>query len=434
MSMINATKNKDGAAPGGRPLMRLFGRLLRLLLALAVLGVAAGVSLYWMTHRPTAQRHPPQQEARLVEVSRVQAGTQTVFVDAMGTVVPARTVALAGEVGGRVVEVHEHFVPGGWFGAGEQILRIEPRDYELVVEQRESDLAKAEHDLRLEMGSQSVAQREYELLGQEVQDEDRELLLRRPQLAKAEAVVASARAALEQARLSLRRTAVVAPFNCMVRSRSVELGSQVSMGTALASLVGTDEYWIEVSVPADELRWLRVPGFNDERGSAVEVSHEAAWGRDVRRIGTVICLMGELEPEGRMARLLVSVTDPLARSVATGSRSSLILGSYVRVHIEGRDLPGVVPVPRASLRDGDQVWVMADDGSLDIRDVAIAWQGPEDVYASEGLADGEMLVTSDLAAPVAGMALRTPGSTAPHPRVKAAPQGDPETGEADHAE
>jgi len=399
-----------------------------------MVAVGGGVSVYWLTHRPTAQRRAPRQEARLVEVSRVQSGTQTVVVDAMGTVVPARTVQLASQVGGRVVWVSPHFIPGGRFDADADVLRIERKDYELGVEQRKSDLAKAEEDLKIEMGRQSVALREYELLGEEIREEDRELVLREPQRATAEAVVAAARASLEQARLDLERTTVRAPFNCMVQSRSAELGSQVNAGTALASLVGTDRYWVEVSVPADELRRISIPGFNDREGSPVRVCHEAAWGRDAFRAGTVLRLMSELEPEGRMARLLISVEDPLHLGVAAGARRPLILGSYVRVEVEGRELPDVIRVPRAALRDGAQVWVMTGDGTLDIRGVAVEWSGRDDVYVSEGLSDGDVLVTSDLAAPVAGMALRTPDSAPARPPQGAAARSGAEMREADHGE
>ena len=91
-------------------------------------------------------------------------------------------------------------------------------------------------------------------------------------------------------------------------------------------------------------------------------------------------------------------------------------------------------MPRAALRDGNRVWVMTDDKTLDIRDVTIAWQSRQDVYTSEGLAEGEMLITSDLAAPVPGMALRTPSVYAQQPKAEDVPQGGPETREPDHAE
>ncbi len=392
--------------------LRWLGRLVRLVLMVGALAAGAGAAFYWVAHRPQARRMPPPVEARLVEVRPVRREARGVTVRTMGTVVPARSIELASEVGGRIVEVSADFVPGGRFQAGEQILQIDRRDFELTVAQRNSDLLKAQSSLNLEMGQQSVAQREYELLGEEVQEEDRELLLRKPQLESARAAVSAAQAALDRAELDLERTTVKAPFNATVRARHVDLGSQINRGTPLASLAGTDEYWVEASVPLDELRWIDIPGYNADQGSSARVYHTSAWGEDVFRTGRVRGLLTALEPQGRMARLLIAVRDPLDLGSASHDPRPLILDSYVRAAVEGRELPGVVEVPRTALRDEDRVWVMGRDGLLDIREVELAWTGDGKVYVSEGLSDGDLLVTSDLAAPVEGMALRTAADSA----------------------
>jgi RND family efflux transporter MFP subunit len=401
-----------GSGPGGATAarsapLRWLGLLFRVLLLLAVLAAGGGVSFYWLTRTPKAHRRPPQPQATLVEVRPVSPRTHTVVVRPLGTVIPARTIQLASQVSGRIVHVSPELIPGGRFSAGEKILQIEPKDYELAVRQRASDLAKERSALKVEMGQQSVARRECELLGEEIKPEDEELVLRKPQLATAQAAVEAADAVLQQAQLDLKRTDVLAPFNAMIRSRTVDLGSQVSVGTALASLVGTDKYWVQVSIPVDELRWVDVPGPGRTDGSPARVYCEPAWGPDAFRAGTVERLMAELEPQGKMARLLVAVQDPLELSSDTGQRYPLILGSYVRVEIRGRDLPNVVRVPRTALRDGRCVWVMRPDRTLDIRQVKTVWSGNEHVYVTDGLSEGDLLITSDLGAPVQGMALRS---------------------------
>jgi len=424
-------------------------RAVRVLLVGVILAAAAGISYYWLTHRPIAQRRPPEGRATLVEVHPVRRDTQTIVVRALGTVVPARQVELAPRVGGEIVHISPEFVPGGRFDAGEVVARIDPKDFELAVRgheaerdkraaeleqragevtQRASDVVQAESELAIEMGQQSVAKREYELLGQVVRSEDEALVLRRPQLKIAQSACEAAKAAkrsaeaarraaqaikeaadvaLEQAGLDLQRTTIRAPFNAMVQSRQVNLGSQVSAGTPLATLVGTDEYWVQVSLPVDQLKWIRVPEFNSRQGSTARVYCEPAWGPEAWRSGRVARLMTALEPQGRMARLLVTVADPLGLKADSAERRALILDSYVRVDIEGRALDGVVRVPRTALRDGQRVWVMTEDRTLDIRQVTIAWSGNDHVCISEGLADGDLLITSNLGAPVQGMALKT---------------------------
>ena len=402
---------------GPGTLTKWLGRLFRLVLTVGLLAAGAGAALYWMTNRPKAERQRPRTEARLVEVTSLQRGSQRVTIGAMGEVVPARSIDLAPQVSGRIVEVSPRFVPGGRFEAGEKILQIERRDFELAVAQRESELLNAQSNLKLEMGQQSVAQREYELLGEEVREGDRELLLRGPQLESARAAVSAAQAALDKARLDLERTVVTAPFNALVQTRRVELGSQVNAGMALASLVGTDRYWVEASVPLDELRWIRIPGHNAETGSPVRVYHDSAWGAGAFREGWVKHLRADLEPQGRMGRLLIGVRDPLHLGVEPARAHPLILDSYVRLEIEGRTLPDVIEVPRTALRDGNRVWIMGPENALLIREVEPAWSGDGKVYVSEGLSDGDLLVTSDLAAPVEGMALRTADAGQPRRRT-----------------
>jgi len=440
------------------------GYVVRTFLVVLILAAAGGISFYWLAHPPKTGRRRPEVQAALVEVTRLSPQTERVVIHALGTVVPARTVQFAARVAGEVVEVNPQFTPGGQFKQGSVLVRIDPKDFELAVQQqaaqvakcsadveqragelaqRISDITRAESELAQEMGQQSVAKREYELLGKTVLEEDKVLVLREPQLKSArancdaaraakrsaegasraaEASKVAAEAALEKAKLDLARTTVRAPFNAMIKERDVDLGSQVTAGSSLASLVGTDKYWVQVSVPLDQLRWIRVPGPDGEAGSSVRVYHESAWGPGVFRKGTVERLMAEVEPQGRMARLLVAVTDPVGLKAPPGQRHPLILDSYVRVEIEGLELPNIIRVDRAALRDGDRVWVMKPNNTLDIRKVTVVWGGNKHVCVSEGLESGDRLVVSDLGAAVPGMALRTadkPSTKTPPPPVKA---------------
>ena len=435
-----------------QPATGWLSRVVRLLLALAILAAGAGASYYYLTTKPVAQRRPADPQATLVEVRRVEPGAETVVVRAMGTVVPARVIQLAPRVGGEIVEVSPDFAPGGRFRAGEVMARIDPKDFDLAVRQaatevdrqaaladqraaevaqRASDCVRAENDLAMEMGYQSVAKREYELLGQTVEDGDEALVLRRPQLETAQATCDAAKAAKEaaegaaratqaardaadvarqKAALDLARTTILAPFNAVVDTRHVNLGSQVTAGTPLATLVGTDAYWVEVSVPVDQLKWIRIPRAEGEAGSPVRIYNEAAWGSEVYRTGTVVRLRSALEEQGRMARVLVSAPDPLGLANGTGGTPPMLTGSYVRVEIEGEQLAGVVALDRDLLRDGDRVWVMDETGKLQVRPVQVAHRGRQRVLVSGGLEAGEQVVTTDLAAAVEGMRLRTEAS------------------------
>jgi len=407
----DATEHKEVEDTQGRrrgfSLWRLLGGLLRLALAIAIIGASAYVAYHWLSNPPKARRRPPRPEATLVEVQPVRVEKARAVVEAMGTVVPVRTIKLSARVSGQVVEVGPAFVPGGRFEAGERVLQIERADYEFTVAQREASLTKAMASLRLEMGQQSVAEREYELLGETAAPEDEDLLLRQPQLDSKRADIAAARASLEEARLNLLRTAVLAPFSAAVQDRSVDLGAYVAPGTPLATLVDTDTYWIEASVRVSDLQWIAIPRGGDASGSAARVYQEAAWGPGEFREAGVERLMTDLELGGRMARLLVAVEDPLDLREAPKQRRALILGSFVRVEIEGKAMEAVVEVPRTALHEGNEAWVMAADNTLDVRRVQTVWGKEDRVYVSDGLAAGERLIVSGLGAPVPGMLLRT---------------------------
>jgi len=430
------------------------GLLARVLLVGVILGAGAAVAWYWLTHEPKARRKPPQAQARLVEVTAAQPGRETVTVQVMGEVVPARSIALAPRVAGEIVQLSPEFVPGGRFEKGEVIVRIDPEDYELALEkqkaeaerltaladqaaatvaQRETEVTQAKSQLDIERGQQSVAKREYELLGETVEGRDEALILRKPQLEAAKASLAAARAALQSAlaaadsaraakeaaetavrlaELDLARTTLRAPFNALVQARQVNLGSQVAAGEPVATLVGTDAYWVKVLVPVNELKWIRIPRSGENEGSPVCIYDEAAWGPDACRPGRVLRLESTLEEEGRMACLLVTVPDPLGQNDPTGRTPPLLIGSYVRAEIEGAPLDDVIALDRNHLRNGGEVWVMNGGGELEIRQVAIAHRGRERVLVTDGLKAGEKIVTTDLTAPVAGMPLRTESATA----------------------
>ena len=85
----------------------------------------------------------------------------------------------------------------------------------------------------------------------------------------------------------------------------------------------------------------------------------------------------------------------------------MIIGTYVRVEIEGTALASVAAIDRELLRDGDQVWIMTPEAKLEIRPVEILYRGRERVLVNKGIQLGEKLIVTDLTAPVPGMPLRT---------------------------
>ena len=383
------------------------GKLLAVILPVIVLAGGVLLAVTLIETSPKAELKPPPRLARLVEVREVHYGSHPTVVRAHGTVQPAREVTIYPRVSGEVLSINEELIPGGRFEVGEELVTIDPRDYELTVRERETELARAKANLAMEMGQQSVAQREFELLGENVSDENRDLVLRKPQLAQVQATLQAAEAALDLAKLNLERTTVRAPFNCTVRMRNVNVGMQVNANTPLATVTGSDEYWVELTVPVNELRWVQIPAGDTLQGSTVYLTSESSRSVGTVREGTVIRLLPDLEPEGRLARVLVSVKDPLALLPENQGKPALILGDYVRAEIDGVGVPRAVALERRLFRDGDQVWIMTPEAKLEIRPVTVTFRGRDKLLVTSGLEDGERVILTDLPAAVEGMALRT---------------------------
>lgn len=381
------------------------GRVLRTVLICSVLVVIGAVLIFVIFNtEPTARRDGAvRQSASLVDITYGERGSFRPTIEAMGTVRPAREISLASRVEGEVVGLSDSFVPGGFVDAGELLVRIDEADYRVALQQSQSALEQAIADLEIERGERAAAESEYRQFDRELPPERRSLVLREPQGRAARASVESARAEVRRAELNLDRATIEAPFDAHVLSRAVNLGSQVSPGAALGRLVGLDTYWVEATVPVNQLQWLSVPE-GDRPGSSVTVRNRSAWPLNAARQGEVFRLIGELEGPTRLARILVSVEDPLARETDE-ELPRLMLGEYVECRIEGRELPDVVRLDRNYIRADEKVWLMVDN-RLVIQPVSILFEDEHYAYIDEGLTADDRVVTTRLATVQEGLRLR----------------------------
>lgn len=379
-------------------------------LPIGVLGLGLVASVAVFAVAPSADREEPAPRVETVEVITVSPADLPARVHTTGTAVPARQVALGPEVSGRVISTSDRLKPGGQVQAGDVLLQLDPRDYRLALQQEASRLEAARLELELERGRVEVAQREWALLGSDAAPDSASLALRGPQLRAAERNLEAAEAGVERARLALERTTLRAPFNAVVVSESAEVGQIMQPGAPVATLVGTDALWVEVSVPVDRLTMLDLPDASGEGGAEATVIQSLGDGQRIERPGQVVSLGGQLDPATRTATLLVEVPAPMA---GHSGELPLLTGSFVDVDLQGRVLADVFEVPRRALVDGDAVWTVDANEQLARRAVEVGWSGPDTVILSSGLAPGERVVTSPLSLPVDGMPVSVrPASTA----------------------
>jgi len=392
-------ESSDGGIPRKRS--RIY---LSIVLSIAVLAAGVVGTAYIGKNAPKARKRPPEKMTPLVQVSSVHPDTHKVVVAAMGTVIPAREIILESRVAGEIVAIHPEFTVGGFLDKGSEILRIDPEDYQLAVTLAQAKIKDSESVLKVVQEEAAASEEEWRLLykanpqGYKIPA----LVAKKPQLEAAKAKLAADGADLQKAKLNLARTRIRAPFNAIVRAKQVDIGSQVSSQEHLAELVGTDTYWIRASIPIDRLSWILIPGNPAGSGARVRISYRNGY----ELAGTVIKLLGDLETEGRMARILVEVQDPLGLKIKGKYQLPLLIGEYVRIEIEGRELQNVYRIPRSALRDDSNIWIASDDGRLEIRSVKTLWRDAQTVVLAEGLEPNSRLIVSDLAAPVNGMPVK----------------------------
>jgi multidrug efflux pump subunit AcrA (membrane-fusion protein) len=216
---------------------------------------------------------------------------------------------------------------------------------------------------------------------------------------------------IEIAQLQLSRTVIQAPFNAMVIEESVEVGQLLSPNSTICELVRTDEFWIVVTVPFSQLKWVRFPEAG-RPGAEARVILDTGDGESTVWKGRVIRLLSDLSPLGRMARVIVSVVDPLGLSQSSEDKLPLLLGSYVEVKIDAGNLEDTLTIPRAAMREGNQIWVVGDDGLLKIRPATVLWPEKETVLISNTLDKGDQLIVSNLRVALPGMKVSPQPSTA----------------------
>ncbi|AWW32961.1 efflux transporter periplasmic adaptor subunit [Echinicola strongylocentroti] len=348
--------------------------------------------------------------AMLVSVEEVSSGTFVPEFITTGTVQAVDNISLSAQVSGEVIERMNEFIPGGLVRKGEVLLKINPADYHNQLALRKSELAQAETNLQIEMGRQNIAEQDLALIsGDTLSDKEQSLVLRKPQLASIKAQIQSAKAAVDQATLNLQRTVIKAPFDAQVITQNVTLGSQIALGDDLGRLVGTEAYWVQITLPVRDLKWLNFPTGSEEIGDTVKIRNTSSWEPEEYRIGYLYRQIGALDPQTRLARIILRVPDPLGYK-SSNYKPQLLIDEFVEVDINGKPIEGVVRLNRDYLRSNETVWVMENE-KLSIRHVQIKLMDAHYAYISQGLKDGEKVVTTNISTVTDGVPLRVEQDT-----------------------
>jgi|TARA_B100001971_G_scaffold54919_1_gene50035 RND family efflux transporter MFP subunit len=412
-------------------------RVLQILLPLMIVGIGISGSILLVTNKRQVQPIPRERLTPRIETVEVTLGNFQPTITAQGTVKAHTVIGLSPEISGRIIFVSPKLVVGGLFDEAEELVRIDARDYELVLKQAHADIniaqaqitnamaqlssaaakrAQSEARKMREEAEANAARAEWILLGKKMEPPD--LLLRIPQIKEARAgitsaialssaanaqmqsaaaLVKAAEATREQAELNVKRCVIKAPFRCRVQSRNVGVGMIASRASVLAQLQSIDYAEIPLPLPLDEFRHLQIT--NACRGGTILTNGPpvtlAANGNQWS--GRIIRSEGEIQADTQMMAVVARVSKPYEED-----RPTLNFGQFVSASIQGRKFKGVATLPATVLHDGDLVYVL-NKNKLHSRKVKVFWSSRKNIAISSGLTNGERICATSLDSFVEGM-------------------------------
>jgi RND family efflux transporter MFP subunit len=360
-------------------------------------------------------KKPPEQKEKvdktpIVAVENISVAPMTLEVNSYGMVKPKYETELVAQVNGEIVELNDIFVRGGLVKKGQLLARIDPSDYHAALIDAQATMASARAALEKELAQGQVAEREWKQI---TNTSPTELSLRKPQLAQELARVKAAQASVLRAERNLERTEIRAPYNAMIDSRNIGLGSFVGIGSKIGHVLGTAIAEIRLPVADNQLAFL-VKTEPTKQGVDAKVNLLGTYaGKDTQWQAIIVRSEGVIDSKSRMSYLVAEINDPyLLNSASDSNAVPLRFGSYVNAKIMGYDISQAALVPRYLVVNGT-VALLDNESKLHYAVIDIVRQQGSDVIVTNGLQDGDQLIVSALDYPVDGMKLAVASDTLP---------------------
>jgi multidrug efflux system membrane fusion protein len=341
-------------------------RFLRILIPVVILAVCA-VGTWWLLKNPpvTEMKEQPPVLVR-VEGTRLKKTSFPVVVRSQGTVQPRTQTTLLPEVSAKVVEVSPNFKPGGFFEKGEVLLKLDPIDYETAVVIAKAAVAQAASLLAEEQARAEQALENWKALGRS--GEPGALVLRKPQVVKAQADVEAAKAQVLKAERDFERTTIRAPFAGQVLEQLVDVGQLVGTGTPMAKVFAVDYVELRLPLPERDMRFLSLPesyrNMKDDPSTASTAVRLKAVinGKPSVWEGHLIRVEGAMDTSTRQVVAVAQVDDPYAKR--SDGAPPLKIGQFVEADIAGDMLTDVFVIPRNTVRAGNEIILITPQNTL----------------------------------------------------------------------
>ena len=377
-------------------------KIKRGLLIAGIFAAAMGIAIGLSQMKPPPETNDIPDVAPLVEVLPLVESAQSFRIASQGTVRPRTLTILSAEVSGSIVSISPKFIAGGIFLAGEELMRVDPTNYVVAVDQATATLTQRqiEYDGALKLRTQGYrAESEF---------------------ASAAAALAAARADLVKAVRNLERTHITLPYDGMVRAKEADLGQYVNPGSRLGVTFATDYAEVRLPLTDNDLAFIDLPGASDisksgaADGPLVNLS-AVQKGRTRHWRAQIVRTEGVVDEKNRVTYAVARIVDPYKLSGVDGDESPLPIGTFVAADIEGSTVGSVIRVPRTALRGNNQLMFVDAENRLRIRNVDVVRADARFAYLSGGAMLGDRISTTVIESPINGMKVRTTDDPVPEP-------------------
>ena len=377
---IPATAATEHVTEEGEPPGPHRRRRRRLVLAAGAIALVVVVFAVW---RGRARSPAPRDRAaRVVSVVTVPArnGDMPVYLDGLGTVTAISTVTVRSRVDGQLVSLG--YREGQLVRQGDLLAQIDPRPFQVALQQQEGQYAKDEAALK----NARLDLKRYEALIAQDAVPRQQLDTQQATVNQLEATLKTDAAQVANARLNLTYSRITSPITGRVGLRLVDTGNMIhaSDPTGLVVITQLQPIAVVFTLPADQLQPVMA---GMARGNHLRVE---AWDRDRKKmldVGTLEAVDNQVDETTGTVRL---------KGVFSNEGYGLFSNQFVNARILVDTLHGSVIIPTAALQrspQGTYIWVVKPDSSADMRTVEVAHTEGEDTAVQSGVAAGEPVVT-----------------------------------------
>jgi multidrug efflux system membrane fusion protein len=315
-----------------------------------------------------------------VVVATAQRGDLPVYFNGLGTVTAFNTVTVRSRVDGQIMKIN--FTEGQMVQQGDALVEIDPRPYQVQLEQAEGQLAKDQAQLR----DVQVDYQRFQLLFKEGVIPKQQVDTQQAQVGQFEGAIKADQAMIDNAKLQLVYAHVTAPISGRVGLRLVDMGNIVHASDSNGLLVITQLQPISVifSLPQDQLSQVMSKLHGDQ-----QLAVEAYDRDDSTKIaaGKLLTIDNQID--------LTTGTYKL-KAVFNNEKGDLFPNQFVNIHLLVDMKRNVTIVPTPAIQRGPQgtyVYLVQKDNTVKIQPVTIALTSSNSAGIGNGLQPGDVVVT-----------------------------------------